>query len=80
MVYGTLYAGVDYNLTLRPLQSRLQHIYHRQPNARVHLNLCHSRLYPLSGTLDLASAHLQTTASKVESQLGLVRSREADAK
>jgi hypothetical protein len=30
------YAGVDYNLTLCPLQSRLQHIYHGigQPYAR----------------------------------------------
>jgi hypothetical protein len=25
------YAKVDYNLTLCPLQSLLQHIYHRQP-------------------------------------------------
>ena len=31
-------AGVDYNLTLCPLQSRLQHIYHGQPYARVNLN------------------------------------------
>ncbi len=27
--------GVDYKLTLCPLQSRLQHIYHGQPYARV---------------------------------------------
>jgi hypothetical protein len=27
--------GVDYNLTLCPLQSRLQHIYHGQPYASV---------------------------------------------
>jgi hypothetical protein len=33
-----LYAGVDYNLTLCPLQSRLQHIYHGQPFAGVDLN------------------------------------------
>jgi hypothetical protein len=32
------YAGVDYNLALCPLQSRLQNIYHGQP--------CQSRLYP----------------------------------
>jgi hypothetical protein len=32
------YAGVDYNLTLCPLQSRLQHIYHGQQYARVDLN------------------------------------------
>ncbi len=48
------YAGVDYNLTLRPLQSRLQHIYQGKPYARVDLNpmpestltLCQSRLFP----------------------------------
>jgi hypothetical protein len=28
---GTLYARVDYNLTLWQLQRRLQHIYHGQP-------------------------------------------------
>jgi hypothetical protein len=33
-----IYAGGDYNLTLCPLQSRLQHIYHAQPYARVDLN------------------------------------------
>ncbi len=33
------YAGVDYNLTLCPLQSRLQHIYHGQPYAWVDLNM-----------------------------------------
>ncbi len=32
------YVGVDYNLTLWPLQSRLQHIYQGQPYARVDLN------------------------------------------
>ncbi len=41
------YAVVEYNLTLCPLQSRLQHIYHGQP-ARVDF-------IPQSGTLDLAS-------------------------
>ncbi len=34
------YAWVDYNLTLCPLQSRLQHIYHGRAT------LCQSRLYP----------------------------------
>jgi hypothetical protein len=29
------YAGVDNNLTLCPLQSRLQHIYYEQPYAIV---------------------------------------------
>jgi hypothetical protein len=29
------YTGVDYNLTLCPLQSRLQHIFHGQPYARI---------------------------------------------
>ncbi len=39
MVYCTgPYAGVDYNLTLCPLQNRLQHIYHGQPYAKVDLN------------------------------------------
>jgi hypothetical protein len=32
------YAGVDYNLTLCPLQGRLQHIYHGKHYARVGLN------------------------------------------
>jgi hypothetical protein len=32
------YAGVDYNLTLWQLQSRLQHIYRGHPYARVDLN------------------------------------------
>jgi hypothetical protein len=32
------YAGVDFNLTICPLQSRLQQIYHGQPYARVDLN------------------------------------------
>ncbi len=31
----TVYAGVDYNLTLCPLQSRLQRIYYGQPYAGV---------------------------------------------
>ncbi len=37
MVYGP-YAEVDYNLTLCPLQSRLQHIYYGQPYARIELS------------------------------------------
>jgi hypothetical protein len=32
------YAGVDYSLTLCPLQSRLKHIYHGRTYARVDLN------------------------------------------
>jgi hypothetical protein len=48
------YAGVDYNLTLCPLQSQLQHIYHGQ-----WATLCQSRtsevdFIPQSGTLELA--------------------------
>jgi hypothetical protein len=44
------YAGVDYNLNLCPLQSRLQHIYHRQPYARVDLNpTTESTLSPSQG-------------------------------
>ncbi len=33
-----VYVGIDYNLTLCTLQSRLQHIYHGQPYARVALS------------------------------------------
>jgi hypothetical protein len=43
-------AGVDYidNLTLCPLQSRLQHIYRRQPYAGVDIiPMPESRLFPL---------------------------------
>jgi hypothetical protein len=47
MVYGMEpYAGVDYYLTLRPLQSRLLHIYDGQPMPDLTLTLCQSRLYP----------------------------------
>ncbi len=50
IVYGTLYAGADYNLPLCPLHSRLQHISHGQPYARVDLNpLTESTLYPRQG-------------------------------
>ncbi len=42
------YAGVEYNLTLCPLQSRLQHIYHGQPYARV-------EFIPQPRSLDLVS-------------------------
>jgi hypothetical protein len=42
-------AGVDYNLTLCPLQSQL-HIYHGQPYARVALNhMPESTLSPSQG-------------------------------
>jgi hypothetical protein len=57
--------GVDYNLTLCPLQRRLQlqHIYHGQPYARIDLNpMPESTLSPQSGTLDLASARNYLTA------------------
>ncbi len=44
------YAGVDYNLTLCPLQSRLQHIYNGQPYASVDLNsVPESTLSPSQG-------------------------------
>jgi hypothetical protein len=42
------FAGVDYYLTLCPLQSRLQHIYNGQHYARVDF-------IPQSGTLNLAT-------------------------
>ncbi len=44
------YVGVDYNLTLCPLQSRLQYIYHGQPYARVDLDpMPESALSPRQG-------------------------------
>jgi hypothetical protein len=45
------YAGVDYNLTLCPLQSRLEHIYHgRQLYTKVDLNpMPESTLSPSQG-------------------------------
>ncbi len=50
MVYGTLRRGDDYNLTLCPLQSRLQHIYRGQPYARVdHNPMPESALSPSQG-------------------------------
>jgi hypothetical protein len=50
------YTGVDYYLTLCPLQSRLQNIYHGQPYAIVDLDpMPESTVSPQSGTLDLAS-------------------------
>ncbi len=39
------YVGVDYNLTLCPLHSRLQHIYRSSPMTESTLTLCQSRLY-----------------------------------
>ncbi len=58
---------VDYNLTLCPLQSRVQHIYHGQPHARVDLNPIYARVdfIPQSGTSDLASVvkHFADTAT-----------------
>jgi hypothetical protein len=43
-------AGAEYNLTLCPLQRRLQHIYHGQPYARVDLKpLPESTLSPRQG-------------------------------
>ncbi len=50
--YGCMgpYVGADYNLTFCPLQSRLQHIYHGQPYARVDLNpMPESTLSPSQG-------------------------------
>ncbi len=50
------YAGVAYNRTLCPLQSRLEHIYHGQSYARVDLNpMPESILDCQSGTLDFIS-------------------------
>jgi hypothetical protein len=45
-------AGVDYNLTFCPLQSRLQQFYHGLPYARADLNLMpESTLSPQSETM-----------------------------
>ncbi len=51
LVYGTLYAGVDYNITLCLLQSRPQYIYHGHwemgnPMPESTITLCQSRLCP----------------------------------
>jgi hypothetical protein len=46
---------ISYNLTLCPLQSRLQHIYHGYSNARVDLNPMPRVYFIPSQTLDLAS-------------------------
>jgi hypothetical protein len=45
-----LYAGADYNLTLCPLQSRLQHIYHElsNPMSESTFTPMADRLYPLA--------------------------------
>ncbi len=48
------YAGVDYNLTLCPLQSRLWQPY-AGVDRKVHNPMPESTLSPQSGTLDLAS-------------------------
>ncbi len=45
------YAGVDYNLALCPLQSRLQHIYIWQPSARDLNPMPESTLSPSQGLL-----------------------------
>ncbi len=55
MVFMGPYAGVEYNVTLCRLRSRLQHIYRGQPYARVDLNpMPEVDFIPQSGTLDLA--------------------------
>ncbi len=52
---GPSYAGVDCNLTLGPLQNRLQHIYHEQVYVRVDLNpITESTLSPSQGLGDLS--------------------------
>jgi hypothetical protein len=54
------YAGVD--LTVCPLQSLLQHVYHWQPYARVDLNpYARVDLIPQSVTLNLASGIIAET-------------------
>ncbi len=60
-----VYAGVDYNLTLCPLQSRLQHTYHGQLYARSTLTQCLSRFILHLWTLDLASGLRETLSQYV---------------
>jgi hypothetical protein len=49
------YAGVDYNPTLCPFHSRLQHNYQGQKCQSIDLNPMPVDFIPESGTLDLAS-------------------------
>ncbi len=58
-----------YNLTLCPLQSRLQHVYHGQLNARE--PYARVDFIPKSGTLDLASVCLSAQLMCVGFDLGL---------
>jgi hypothetical protein len=61
-----LYARIDKNLTLCPVQSRLRQIYHGQLYARVDLNpMPESALSPVSGTLDLASGFRSSLSRSV---------------
>jgi hypothetical protein len=50
------YAGVDFNLNLCPLQSRLQRIY-PMPESTLTLAMPESTLPPQSRSLDLALTH-----------------------
>ncbi len=56
-----IYDGVDYNLTLCRLQSRLQHIYHGQDYAMQSRPQPFARvdLIPQAGTKNLASIDVQ---------------------
>jgi hypothetical protein len=60
------YAGADYNLPLRLLLSRLQHIYHGKPYARVDF-------IPQSGTWDLASVHSPNLAGQSRTVIATVQ-------
>ncbi len=66
------YAGADYNLTLCPFQSQLQHIYHGQSYAES----TYGRVdfIPQSGTLDLASG-INSSKFTFYSYLGVLEER-----
>jgi hypothetical protein len=62
------YAEADYNLTLCPLQNRLQHIYHGQPYARVDFNPMPECIGPYAGADYITSSCVH---SGVDSNMGL---------
>ncbi len=72
MVYGVPYVGSDYNLTLCPFQSQLQHIYQEKPYAES--TFARVVFIPQSGTLDLASG-INTSKFTFYRYLGVLEER-----
>jgi hypothetical protein len=66
------YAGADYNLTLCPFQSQLQHIYQEQPFAES--TFARVDFIPQSGTLELASG-INTSKFTFYRYLGVLEER-----